>query len=194
MRSPSRSLVLLLLLSSPVLAAAPARVAEPEDEAAPFAARVAGETLGGALIGGSGLALGLLGGVLLSDAVTCGFDDCRTGQHLTAGTSALGLGLGAASGVYLAGSLMDARGRLLPTMLGGLIGAGAPLAVIGLTGTKLEGAPLVVGLALPVVGAILGYELSEPGPAPRYGARQPLLLPLVGWAPGGGAIGLAGRF
>ncbi|NMO16959.1 hypothetical protein HPC49_31540 [Pyxidicoccus fallax] len=191
MRSTSRSLfVLCLLLSTSVMARAPA----PDDDISPTL-RITSETVGAVLAGSSGVALGFLGGIILSDGMTCGFDDCRTGQRLTAGTSALGLGLGAATGVYLAGSLMDGHGRLLPTFLGGLVGAGAPLAVIGLTGTKLEGAPLIVGLALPIVGSILGYELSDPGPAARQARRDgPLLLPTVGLAPGGGAFGLAGRF
>jgi hypothetical protein len=163
---------------------------------APIGCRISGETLGGALVGSSGLALGFLGGFLLADSVSCGFDDCNQGRRITLGVGAVGLGLGAASGVYLAGALMNARGRYLPTLLGGLAGAGVPLAVSGITGADVESAPILISfLALPVAGAILGYELSNPLSRQQpVSASSTAVLPTVALAPGGGSLGLAGRF
>ncbi len=160
----------------------------------PIGGRISGETLGGALVGSSGLAVGFLGGFLLADSVSCGIDDCNQGRRIAVGLGAVGLGLGAASGVYLAGSLMDARGRYLPTLLGGLAGAGLPLAVSAITGADVESAPILVSfLALPVVGSILGYELSNPL-SRRTASPSAGVLPTVALTPDGGALGLVGRF
>jgi hypothetical protein len=167
----------------------------PHEMRAPIGCRISGETLGGALVGSSGLALGFLGGFLLADSVSCGIDDCNQGRRITLGVGAAGLGLGAASGVYLAGALMNARGRYLPTLLGGLAGAALPLAVSGITGADIESAPLLVSfLALPVAGAILGYELSNPLTRQRSERAATAVVPTVALAPGGGGLGLAGRF
>lgn len=212
MESPMRLVTLLLLLTAPASALAQASSDAPRDATpapltraasepthemrAPIGCRISGETIGGALVGSSGLALGFLGGFLLADSVSCGFDDCNPGRRLTLGVGAVGLGLGAASGVYLAGALMNARGRYLPTLLGGLAGAGVPLAVSGLTGADVESAPILISfLALPVAGAILGYELSNPLSRQRsVSTASTAVLPTVALTPGGGALGLAGRF
>lgn len=160
----------------------------------PLGARLVGETVGGALIGASGLAMTFLGGVLVADRVSCGYSECRSGRNLSLISASIGMGLGAASGVYLGGSLMDARGGFLPTLLGGLAGTAAPLAVVALS-DEASWAVLTAAFAVPVATSILAFELSHGADERRRQQGRPVVMvPTVSLAPGGGALGLAGRF
>ncbi|WP_434347763.1 hypothetical protein ACN6A1_07145 [Myxococcus virescens] len=170
------------------------RMHPPQDAPFPLGARLVGETVGGALIGASGLAVTFLGGVLVSDQVSCGYSECRSGRNLSLISASIGMGLGAASGVYLGGSLMDARGGFLPTLLGGLVGTAAPLAVVALS-DEASWAVLTATFAVPVATSILAFELSHGAYERRRQQEHPVVLvPTVSLAPGGGALGLAGRF
>ena len=167
-----------------------------DEELFPLGARLVGETVGGALIGASGLAVAFLGGVLVTDRVSCAYNECAKSRKATLLGASLGMGLGAASGTYLAGSLMDAHGGYLPTLLGGLVGTGVPLTVIALTDGDLPWPALVAAYAAPVATSILAFELSH---GVRRKRRQSpstglTLVPTAAVAPGGGALGLAGRF
>ncbi|WP_216611848.1 hypothetical protein [Myxococcus xanthus] len=165
-----------------------------QDAPFPLGARLVGETVGGALIGASGLAVTFLGGVLVSDRVSCGYSECRSGRNLSLISASIGMGLGAASGVYLGGSLMDARGGLLPTLLGGLVGTAAPLVVVALS-DEASWAVLAATFAVPVATSILAFELSHGAYERRRQQQRPVVMvPTVSLAPGGGALGLAGRF
>ncbi|WP_426754421.1 hypothetical protein [Myxococcus sp. Y35] len=174
----------------------PMRMYEPNEELFPLGARLVGETVGGALIGASGFAVAFLGGVLVTDRVSCGYSECRRSRNATLISASLGMGLGAAAGTHLAGSLMDAHGGFLPTLLGGMAGTAVPITVVALTDGELPWPALTAAYAAPVVTSIVAYELS-------HGARQRrrqspesglTLVPSVSWAPGGGALGFAGRF
>lgn len=165
-----------------------------QDAPFPLGARLVGETVGGALMGASGLAVTFLGGVLVSDRVSCGYSECRSGRNLSLISASIGMGLGAASGVYLGGSLMDARGGFLPTLLGGLVGTAAPLAVVALS-DEASWAVLTATFAVPVASSILAFELSHGAYERRRQQERPIVMvPTVSLAPGGGALGLAGRF
>ncbi|WP_216620493.1 MULTISPECIES: hypothetical protein [Myxococcus] len=165
-----------------------------QDAPFPLGARLVGETVGGALMGASGLAVTFLGGVLVSDRVSCGYSECRSGRNLSLISASIGMGLGAASGVYLGGSLMDARGGFLPTLLGGLVGTAAPLAVVALS-DEASWAVLTTTFAVPVATSILAFELSHGAYERRRQQERPIVMvPTVSLAPGGGALGLAGRF
>ncbi|CAM4501346.1 MULTISPECIES: hypothetical protein [Myxococcus] len=170
------------------------RIHPSQDAPFPLGARLVGETVGGALIGASGLAVTFLGGVLVSDQVSCGYSECRSGRNLSLISASIGMGLGAASGVYLGGSLMDARGGFLPTLLGGLVGTAAPLAVVALS-DEASWAVLTATFAVPVATSILAFELSHGAYERRRQQERPVVMvPTVSLAPGGGALGLAGRF
>ncbi|AKQ64036.1 hypothetical protein A176_000948 [Myxococcus hansupus] len=166
------------------------------DDTFPLGARLVGETVGGALIGASGLALAFLGGVLVTDRVSCPYNECAKSRKATLLGASLGMGLGAASGTYLAGSLMDAHGGFLPTLLGGLVGTGVPLTVIALTDGDLPWPALAAAYAAPVATSILAFELSHG--ARRKRRQSPptglTLVPTAAVAPGGGALGLVGTF
>ncbi|QDE70824.1 hypothetical protein BHS09_29755 [Myxococcus xanthus] len=165
-----------------------------QDAPFPLGARLVGETVGGALIGASSLAVTFLGGVLVSDRVSCGYSECRSGRNLSLISASIGMGLGAASGVYLGGSLMDARGGFLPTLLGGLVGTAAPLTVVALS-DEASWAVLTATFAVPVATSILAFELSHGAYERRRQQERPVeMVPTVSLAPGGGALGLAGRF
>ncbi|MFP2961916.1 hypothetical protein ACLEPN_30045 [Myxococcus sp. 1LA] len=181
------------LASSP-RTAAPIPMSEPQDALFPLGARLVGESVGGALIGASGLALAFLGGVLVTDQVSCGYSECRSGRNLSLISASIGMGLGAASGVYLGGSLMDARGGFLPTLLGGLAGTAAPLALVALSDGDVSWGALTATFAVPVATSILAFELSHGAYQRRRQQERPVMVPTVSLAPGGGAMGLAGRF
>ncbi|GHG65493.1 hypothetical protein [Comamonas sp. JC664] len=173
-----------------------ARAHATDEELFPLGARLVGETVGGTMIGASGLAVAFLGGVLVTDRVSCAYNECAKSRRTSLLSAAVGMGLGAASGTYLAGSLMDAHGGLLPTMLGGLVGTGVPLTAIALTDGELPWPALVAAYAAPVATSILAFELSHG--ASRKRRQTPdtglTLVPTMAMAPGGGALGLAGRF
>ncbi|AEI65208.1 hypothetical protein LILAB_16525 [Corallococcus macrosporus] len=180
--------------AAPTRTAAPLRMSAPHDEPFPLGARLVGESVGGALIGATGLAVAFLGGVLVTDQVSCGYSECRKGRSVSLLSASIGMGLGAASGVYLGGSLMDARGGLLPTLLGGLAGTAAPLALVALSDGDVSWGALTATFAVPVATSILAFELSHGADQRRRREERPVMVPTVSLAPGGGALGLTGRF
>ncbi len=174
----------------------PRRMHAASEELFPRGARLVGETVGGALIGATGFAVAFLGGVLVTERGACNYSECRRSRNATLLSASVGMGLGAASGTYLAGSLMDAHGGFVPTLLGGLVGTGVPLTVIALTDGELPWPALAAACAAPVAASILAFELSHGlrRQRQRAPASGPALMPMVSAAPGGGALGLAGRF
>jgi hypothetical protein len=157
--------------------------------------RIAVESLTGLGLGVVGLIPGSL--YLLSFAFC---DDCDTGAEpflVALGLGAAGLSGGTALGVKVGGALMGGEGQFAPTLLGSLIGTVVGAFVAIPFGIAIEGAWVVPLLALPVTGAIIGYELSQPAASERTASPG---AP-VGWVPvlhvrpsGGLVAGLAGRF
>lgn len=103
----------------------------------------------------------------------------------------LGMGLGSGLGVALVGGLLQGRGNVWLTLLLGLAGGG-----LGILLPQPVG--LVASAGLAVLGATLGYELSSgqaPAAAPT-GSAMPRLsfVPTLAARPGGGTVGVIGRF
>jgi len=111
-------------------------------------------------------------------------DAVRPVGSLWTGAS-IGFALGLPLGVMLAGWLFDGDGAWWATILGDLAGlaAGAGAALLG----GSEGVPLL--FAFPLAGAVLGYETSS-----SPSRSRPSVTPVARLGPGGGSLGLAGRF
>ncbi|WP_224368963.1 hypothetical protein [Hyalangium versicolor] len=156
--------------------------------------RVAVEALGG-IAGGLGLGLGTalaIGGLFSVNGECVGEEACG----VLIGVLALpAVAIGIPLGVYIAGGLMEGKGRFLPT-LGGM-GLGL-LAATVMVATESD-ALVVLGLvAFPIAGAIVGYELSHPE-RPRlrdgYASNTLQVTPLLGVTHHGSFVGgLSGRF
>lgn len=155
----------------------------------------------------AGAGLGVLGGGVTAWAVGA---EMRSIPSMLVPLSLLALGSGV--GVSLVGRGMEGRGRAAYAIIGGFLGAAAPvgiaLGVLQLVGcvdryVNVCAEPIVVGmlgfLVFPVVGAIVGYELSAPkswlllaGP-PRGTPAVGQVVPVVALARqgSGGTVGLA---
>ena len=135
------------------------------------------------LIGGGAGLVGGLGGGLVGAAAIRNEAVQPLGNVWTG--AALGFCVAAPLGVILAGWLFDGDGAWWAAVLGDLAGfaAGAAATLFG----GVEGLPLL--FVFPLAGSVLGYESSS-SPS-RSRAR---LTPVATMGPGGGLIGLAGRF
>lgn len=155
----------------------------------------------------AGAGLGVLGGGLTVWATGA---EMRSIPSIALPISILALGSGV--GVSLVGRAMEGRGRAAYAIMGGFLGAAAPVA-IGLGVIRLVhcvdraasvcAEPIVVGLlglfVFPVVGAIVGYELSAPkswlllARTPRGAPAPRQVVPVVSLARQGygATVGLA---
>jgi hypothetical protein len=214
-----RTLLALLLLLSPALALATvqeeseteeeatateaqedSQLEEPEQEAewtpeprarAPLGLRLVSETGLGALTAVAG---GFVGGVAGTGVCFAlghqnQFLGCIVELYLGIGA---GLVLGLPLGVWLGGNITGGDGGLGYTFLGALAGAAGGLLVVASSGSV----PLLalLGFALPVVGGILGYELSMSPEAPALALGGTRIQPLLSVSPWGGFVGLGGTF
>lgn len=128
----------------------------------------------------SGAALAVVGGVL--GASVRGPQLQPTGN----GWAGAGLGfiVGAPIGVLLAGAIFDGSGAWWATLLGDLAGGLVGLAAVGFGGA--EGTPVL--FSLPLVGSVLGYELTSV-------ANRTVVTPTVSLLRGGGgSVGFVGVF
>jgi hypothetical protein len=142
--------------------------------------------IGVELVLGSGLgALGVLTGMYVGL-----YADVHSGREGGAGVSigaALGAALSAAPAVWAGGSIMGGDGSFGWTLLGGAAGtvlSGIVLAI------KNVSATVGIAAALPVLGAIAGYELSSNARRPTPASSGVTIAPTVGL----GSVGLAGSF
>jgi len=132
---------------------------------------------------GLGAAPEVLGAYVgLSIDVSSGHD---AGAGLDIGT-ALGAAIGVGSAVYLAGHLMSGDGAYGWSVLGSTTGTGLAAVVLSIKSTR---ATLVLAAALPVAGAITGYELSSHDRRARR-SRGFSLVPAFGRS----SVGFAGAF
>ncbi|MCY1016017.1 hypothetical protein [Pyxidicoccus sp. MSG2] len=177
--------------------------ATPELEWAPeppgrVAGRVLLESMGGAVGGVGGAFMGLVatlpfGGLELG----CDGDVCD-GSGLV-GSALVGWSLGAALGVYGSGSMLEGRGRFLPTVGLGLLAGGASAGLYMSGALEGEATPLLI--ILPLATSIITYEVTsswnQPGPralaAASHGSGT-WWTPTVGVSSRGGSLGLMGRF
>jgi hypothetical protein len=105
---------------------------------------------------------------------------------------AAGLVLGLPLGIWWGGNIAGGDGGLGYTYLGALVGTVGTVLVLG-TASQL---PFVaaLGFVLPVVGGILGYELSMSPEAPSVALGGTRLQPLLSASSRGGFVGLGGTF
>ncbi|MFP2912219.1 GlsB/YeaQ/YmgE family stress response membrane protein [Pyxidicoccus sp. 3LFB2] len=171
--------------------ALPGRAAVPPKDPVPrVAMEVVGGTAGGLLAGTVGMAAGY---VLALPTVGC--DDCRVVALVGGFTGVL---LGIPAGTWMGGRFMGGKGRLLATAGGSLVGwGGALLGSLLLSDAGDNDAVALALLVLPLAGASVGYELSNPSentvPAPRASERVQV-LPMAGMTERGPRLGLMGRF
>lgn len=141
------------------------------------------EFIGGGIMGaGVGFLSLLLGAAVF--APTCDSDElCIIPIFLT---GAVGATFGVPLGVYGAARLQGGQGRYWPAFLGTVVGAGLGILTSVVSGS--ETATVVSMTAGPVIGAIVGYELS-------HAHVQSRLAPALGLSlTGGVSVGLSGRF
>ena len=138
-----------------------------------------------------GAGLGAIGG--LAGAYAGLNVDLLSGHEAGAGLSvgtAFGYTLGAAPGIWLAGRAMGGDGAFGWTLLGCALGTGVSAALLA-----LDDRPPMLAFAatVPLLGGIVGYELSSHSrrakPAARAAAST-LLRPTLGPR----SVGLAGAF
>jgi hypothetical protein len=168
----------------------------PAEDRAPAVPRILVEFLGGT-VGGT---LGAIPGTILFAANLC-FSTCsdesETGAIFGLGLAFAGLVFGTAYGIDVGGDFMDGHGRFLPAAGGVALGSLVGLLGAGAVGNSSGEAGLLFAILGPVVGGIVGYELSNTPPVQRPVARasRTQVMPLVTTTPSGGLMGgLAGRF
>ncbi|WP_163995808.1 hypothetical protein [Pyxidicoccus caerfyrddinensis] len=160
------------------------------------AGRVLLESMGGAVGGVGGAFVGMVA-TLPIGGLGCDGDVCD-GSGLVGG-ALVGWSLGAALGVYGSGSLLDGRGRFLPTVGLGLL-AGSAAAGLYMSDVGAEQVfPLLI--VLPLATSIVTYEVTSSWaqPEPRTLAASSRgtgmwWTPTVGVSSRGGTLGLMGRF
>jgi hypothetical protein len=172
---------------------------QPENEAPPdyILPRLVAEAFGGVL-GGVGMGLvGLLAGVSALEDVSCSSGEVCAATILIITVPAVFVGI--PLGVQYAAQGLGGRGEFLPSLAGTLLGTGAG----ALFGLSQDGpGPMAVGLIVgPVLGAIVGYEISHIlNVSHAYGLRSASspglrVAPLIGATPRGGFVGgLSGSF
>jgi len=167
----------------------------------PAGLRVSAELLGGAAAGLGGGALGLATGVL-----GCGVDLVDSWTATSRGQSAacqgarpsgvygpmfFGAALGAAVAVPLMGAGRGGTGQWWGSALGTLGGSALGLVLVSQMDADIRtNAMVFVGTT--TLGAVLGYELS--GLTTATPSSAPRLTPVAAVVPGGGQVGLVGRF
>jgi len=166
----------------------------------PRAARLAIETAAGSM-GATGAGfLGLIPGVLMANDCDGLTDESCAEAWVTGGA---GMAIGATLGVYFSGTIMKERGSFWSTLMGAIVGASSGVLTFAAFDDTNEGLAVLSLLALPPVGAVIGYELGlEPHPselattAPAAGAASTVrVIPSVGSTRHGGIMGgIVGSF
>ncbi|MBN1210857.1 MAG: hypothetical protein JXB05_38770 [Myxococcaceae bacterium] len=163
----------------------------------PFATRVTGEVLLGSLAGAGGALAGGLVGLVIADAVTCGVDECLDGVGYVGGGIVTGIALAAPIGVYFAGRMMGGNGLFLPTLAGSLASGGLTALTLSAMSRSISPVGVLLLALSPLVGSIIGYEVSHAfvGQRGQSAAGGLQVLPTAGVTRAGtGVFGLAGRF
>lgn len=200
-----------LLFSVPAWAQATAALQDPavlaagSPQDAPAVTAVPQPALSGPLRIGLESGAGLLGGAAVGFFSQWAFsgllgtqNNSTQTQHFTSLFGApLGVAVGAPLAVTLTGYTLNEHGSFLvswlSSMAGLAVGGSVYLAATGLSDSQAAKGTYAFALLLPVVGAVLGYELSaraqdEP-PKPKV-----MVVPSVFISPSGGGAALAGRF
>ncbi|OJT17143.1 hypothetical protein BO221_46310 [Archangium sp. Cb G35] len=172
--------------------------AEKEDPRPHRALRILVETGASLLTGTGGGFLGLLAGGGLCEM---GLVGNRSGFFGCLDSAALGLilgaGLGVTLGVWWGGEVAGGDGKLL----GALAGMGSGIVLGLLSGLASGRGDLGLYFTVPgaLIGAIVGYELSQRSPAagppsPAVASARPRLQPVLAFSSRGTLVGLGGTF
>jgi hypothetical protein len=180
--------------SDPVQAHVPMYAHEPEARTGPSVPQPFRGLLESLGAGATGAVGGLLGMLLLSQFGDCDGDGCL-GLVLLGGMG--GAAVGVPIGVFGAGRLMGVRGGLGSSYLGMLIGGGSSV-LLALAINDDEGLAFIGIPAASLLGAIIGFELSDDTSTRselRHSSPTLSLTPTVGTTPRGGFVGgFSGRF
>jgi len=157
---------------------------------APLALRLLSETaFGGLGVLGGWYAGSMIGSALCTEPVNPGAGACIS-EFVYGGIAGAALVL--PLGVWLGGNIAHGTGSLVSTYLGGLVGAAAGGLLLGVGGNN--GALIAIGVALPLLGSIIGYETSTAGMQYSMNGEGTRLQPLLSVSPRGGFVGLGGSF
>jgi hypothetical protein len=152
---------------------------------APLALRLLAEVGGGVV---TTLAGGLLGLVLCPLEGDQGEWRCVAPVFIGL---AVGLGVGYPLGVWWGGEAVGGDGSLSAALGGGLLG----FVVGGVLASSVRGDAMVAAIpVLGMMGASLGYELSQRPEHPEPTAAHPRLQPMLAFDARGVLLGLSGRF
>ncbi|MFY0572065.1 hypothetical protein ACN28E_50685 [Archangium lansingense] len=108
----------------------------------------------------------------------------------------LGVGIGIPLGVWSSGQLMGGDGNLMGALAGSLLGL-LPGILVAMFVPHTLGLPLA--FSFPLMGAMVGYELTRPerapGPqAPAMASAPRRLQPVLAFSSRGALVGLGGSF
>jgi hypothetical protein len=157
---------------------------------APLALRLLSETaFGGLGAVGGWFAGNLIGSALCTAPANSGAGACIS-EFVYGGIAGAALVL--PLGVWLGGNIAHGTGSLVSTYLGGLVGAAAGGLLVAVSGSI--GVLLTLGVALPLIGSIIGYETSMSGMTYSMKGEGTRLQPLLSVSPHGGFVGLGGHF
>ncbi|HSP80619.1 MAG TPA: hypothetical protein VLQ93_18960 [Myxococcaceae bacterium] len=171
-----------LLMAEP---ATPSEVRAP----APLPLRLLAELgLGAVVSAGMGLGAGLGTNLLCLDQR--GSFGCRLATTFMTGVGYLA---GIVPGVLLGGRLTGAYGSPKGAALGALVGL-IPGVVMLASDPKPPPDAIVLAAALPLVGAVAGYELSQLWETPAGARRGVQLQPVLAFSANGSILGVGGRF
>jgi len=199
----------VLVLSAPVRAQVQAALTDPSVLAAgspPTEVVAQAPTLSTPLRLGLEAGAGLVGGAAVGVFSAWAFSGLLGTQNNSSQTqrftslfgAPLGVAVGAPLAVTLTGYTIGEQGSFLVSwlcsMAGLAVGGGVYLTATGLSDSSAAKGTYALALLLPVVGSVLGYELSARAAA-QPPAAGPAVVPTVFFSPGGGAGGaVAGRF
>jgi hypothetical protein len=163
-----------------------------ERPSSPTAPRLILETFGGAVGGAVGV---IPGGLLFIAAFS---ESSESLGILSLAVGFVGIAAGTAGGIVGAASLVDGEGAYWPTAGGAAIGTLVGLLVSAIVVENEEEAAIIPAITGPILGGIIGYELSHSN-AERRGhpslASSTRVMPVVSVHPSGGVLaGLVGRF
>ncbi|MGO9831848.1 MAG: hypothetical protein ACLPJH_17075 [Myxococcaceae bacterium] len=150
---------------------------------------------GAGLVGGA--AVGVFSAWAFSGLLGTQNNSTQTQRFTSLFGAPLGVAVGAPLAVTLTGYTIGEQGSFLVSwlcsMAGLAVGGGVYLTATGLSDSSAAKGTYALALLLPVVGSVLGYELSSRAAEPP--APGPAVVPTVFFSPGGGAGGaVAGRF
>jgi hypothetical protein len=149
--------------------------------------RVVGELLLGSLFAAGGAIGGAYAGYALETADGCHDEWCGIGGIILGGT--IGMTFVAPVGVYLAGSHSGETGSLGATIGGSVVGTLCGIGALALAQNEAGG---VLFFAGPVVGSIVGFNLSRRYERPR--TRQARWLPTATANGDRAVVGVVGSF